>query len=200
MNITSDQKDALQEVITIGVGQAAEVLNQMIDDHISLKAPTIKLLDLVDTSRIFGEAEQFSSVELGFSGSLEGRASLIFPTQSALNLVALLSGETSDVPDFNSVKKGTLSEIGNIVLNCVMGELGNMVGKHLDFHIPEYTEAKRDQLFIDESNNKGERIALVCNVSFHAKQQDIQGDITLIFEMGSFRALLEYIDDMLKVA
>jgi len=38
------QTDALKELINIGVGNGAEVLNQMFDSHIELNVPDIHIL------------------------------------------------------------------------------------------------------------------------------------------------------------
>ena len=41
--LTEFQFDALTEVINIGVGRAASILNEMIETHISLQIPEIKV-------------------------------------------------------------------------------------------------------------------------------------------------------------
>uniref|UniRef100_A0ACD5GZE0 Uncharacterized protein n=1 Tax=Desertifilum tharense IPPAS B-1220 TaxID=1781255 RepID=A0ACD5GZE0_9CYAN len=51
---------------------------------------------------------------------------MIFPTESASTLVSLLTGEKPGTPDLEAVKIGTLLEVGNIVLNGVVGTVSNL--------------------------------------------------------------------------
>ncbi|NOR81966.1 MAG: hypothetical protein GQ526_00550 [Ardenticatenales bacterium] len=44
MNYTADQMDALSEMVNIGMGQEAGMLNDMVGSHVSQRAPVIDLL------------------------------------------------------------------------------------------------------------------------------------------------------------
>ncbi|NEO26772.1 MAG: chemotaxis protein CheC, partial [Kamptonema sp. SIO4C4] len=88
------QLDALQELVNIGVGQAAGTLNEMVQSHIHLKVPEVSVLSLQEAqstleSRLNGEF--LSSVQLQFHGNFAGVAQLIFPTDSATKLVTILT-------------------------------------------------------------------------------------------------------------
>ena len=48
MRLTEKQFDALQELVNIGVGRAAGMLNQMVDSRIILEIPYIKVLNAAD--------------------------------------------------------------------------------------------------------------------------------------------------------
>ena len=48
MNVTDYQLDALKELINIGVGRAAGMLNQILDNHVYLQVPDAKLLSPVE--------------------------------------------------------------------------------------------------------------------------------------------------------
>ncbi|MEJ1936804.1 chemotaxis protein CheX, partial [Nostoc sp. NIES-2111] len=143
MSVTVDQLDALQELINIGVGRAANLLNEMVDSHIRLEIPFVKVLT---ASQAYQElASRFhdnslSSVKLGFTGSFYGTAGLIFPTESASKLVSVLTGEEAGSADLDAVKIGTLSEIGNIVINGVMGSISNVLQQHMNYTLPVYLE------------------------------------------------------------
>ena len=43
MKVTSYQVDALTELINIGVGRAAGMLNQILEAHIQLQVPSVKI-------------------------------------------------------------------------------------------------------------------------------------------------------------
>ena len=199
MNVTTEELDALQELINIGVGRAASLLNEMVDSHIRLKIPVVKVLTANEayqelTKRFHDEA--LASVKLGFTGSFYGTASLIFPTDSASTLVAVLTGEDPSA-DLDAVKIGTLSEIGNIVINGVMGSLSNVLKRHINYTLPIYLEDTLENLLLSayESDSK----ILLAQASFTIERLEIIGDIILIFLVGTFDALINAMKDEMGI-
>lgn len=192
MSISANQLDALQELVNIGVGRAASVLNEMLDAHIRLQVPYIKVLSPQEASK---ELEQqigsthVSAMRLAFTGALGGTALLIFPLDSAAKLVAVLMHEETDLPDLDAVKRGTLSEVGNILLNSVMGNVSNVLEQSLRYSIPFYFEETVNNLLrstdvIDQSTILLARTHLACDLL------QITGDVILIFTVHSFDTLL----------
>jgi chemotaxis protein CheC len=59
----------------------------------------------------------FATVKQSFTGSFSRIAELVFPTESASKLVAVLTGEKQGSLDLDAAKICTLTEIGNIVIN-----------------------------------------------------------------------------------
>jgi chemotaxis protein CheC len=198
--LTDTHLDALQELINIGVGRAAGMLNQMLDSRIVLEIPVVTILTL---SQIQAELEKrfngdsLAAVKLNFTGSFSGKANLVFPTESAATLVSLLTGEEIDSPDLDSVKIGTLSEVGNIVINGIMGSISNVLNQHLNYAIPIYMEDSIKHILSLEYASE-ETIFLLAQARFAIKTLEIIGDIVLIFEMESFGTLIRVIDKELE--
>lgn len=198
--LTSEQLDALQEIVNIGVGRAAAMLNEMVDARIVLEVPTIQLLSasqlLQEMIKRFN-SQSISVVRLGFSGSLSGTAELMFPTDSASVLVAVLTGEDLDSPDLDAVKIGTLSEIGNIVINGVIGSISNILEQRMEYKIPSYCEDTIENLLLSGRNMTDDVVFILAQARFAIEQLEIVGDIMLIFEMEAFDNLLKAIDRQL---
>ncbi|MBD2725692.1 chemotaxis protein CheC [Nostoc sp. FACHB-892] len=196
MNVTAEELDALQELINIGVGRAASLLNEMVDSHIRLKIPVVKVLTANEAYQELTKRFQddtLAAVKLRFAGSFYGTASLIFPTESASTLVAVLTGEKPGSADLDAVKIGTLSEIGNIVINGVMGSLSNVLKRHLNYTLPVYLEDTLENLLLSayESDSK----ILLAQASFTIERLEIIGDIILIFLVGTFDALINAMNE-----
>ncbi|HBE20612.1 MAG TPA: chemotaxis protein CheC [Cyanobacteria bacterium UBA11149] len=196
MPLTTDQLDALTELINIGVGQAAGLLSEMIESRIQLQIPHIELLSPLALQNKLKESlgtNPLSAVKLGFHGSFVGSAQLIFPTESAATLVSVLTGETIDSPDLDDLKISTLSEVGNIVINGVMGSIGNVLNQPLDYDVPSYAEEEIEEMLpINQSDEDG--TVLLVQARFTIEELLVQGDIVLFFELGSFQALLDAIE------
>ncbi|MBD2243270.1 chemotaxis protein CheC [Nostoc sp. FACHB-888] len=200
MNVTAEELDALEELINIGVGRAASLLNEMVDSHIRLKIPVVKVLTANEAyqeliKRFHDEA--LASVKLGFTGSFYGTASLIFPTDSASTLIAVLTGEEPGSADLDAVKIGTLSEIGNIVINGVMGSLSNVLKRHVNYTLPVYIEDTLENLLL--SAYESESKILLAQASFTIERLEIIGDIILIFLVGTFDALINAMKDEMEI-
>ncbi|MFM2313446.1 MAG: hypothetical protein RLZZ04_2722 [Cyanobacteriota bacterium] len=198
--LTSEQLDALQEIVNIGVGRAAAMLNEMVDARIILEVPTIQLLSADQLRQVMlnrFNSQSISAVRLGFSGSLSGTAELMFPTDSASVLVAVLTGEDLDSPDLDAVKIGTLSEIGNIVINGVIGSISNILEERMEYKIPSYCEDTIENLLLSGRNMTDDVVFILAQARFAIAQLEIVGDIILIFEMKAFDNLLKAIDRQL---
>lgn len=200
MKLTADQLDALTELINIGVGQAAGMLNEMIEFRIQLQVPWLKLLSSSELQEELEKRlgkEQLSSVQLEFSGSFGGQTQLVFPTDSAATLVEVLTGEESESPALDELKIGTLTEVGNIVINGVMGSIGNILSQPIHYDVPNYIENDIEHLLPHLSQKSGDQgNFLLAQTRFDIQELRVQGDIILFFNMGSFNALLAAIDNV----
>ncbi|MEW6109881.1 MAG: chemotaxis protein CheC [Nitrospirota bacterium] len=195
MNLTSKQIDALKELINIGVGRAAGVLSEMVSCHISLQVPFIKILSPAEIKIEMEELgrHRVSAVRLGFKGPFSGSAALVFPPDSALKLVTVLTGEEPGTLELDSVRVGTLSEVGNIVINGVMGSISNVLKQSINYSLPNYMEDNIDNLLALDETEPGATVIL-ARTRFTIEKLHIEGDIILIFEVGSFDALLAAIN------
>ncbi len=195
MTLTSEQIDALKELINIGVGRAAGVLSSMIDCRISLEVPLIRIISLRqlgdEVDRI-GHG-QLSAVKLGFRGSFTGTAALVFPPDSAAKLISLLVREEADTPDLDAVRVGTLNEVGNIVINGVMGSVSNVLRQHIDYSLPTYVEDSLEHM-LSTGVGGSDIMILLAHTRFTVEEFMIEGNIVLIFESKSFGSLIAAID------
>lgn len=202
MQLQEAHIDALQELINIGIGRSAAMLNQMVDSRIVLEIPVVRVLTLSKLQQKLRERFNdgfLSAVQLNFTGSFSGKANLVFPTDSASTLVSLLTGEEPGTPDLDSVKIGTLSEVGNIVINGIMGSISNLLKQHLNYAIPMYLEDSIEKvLSLDETSEQ--TVFLLAQARFAIEKLEIIGDIILIFEMDSFGVLIEAINRELEIS
>jgi len=198
MKLSTRQLDALQELVNIGIGQAAGVLNDMIDSPIRLQIPYLQILTPLDVEEELEQhlnGEQIAAVQLKFTGSFGGIAQLVFPTNSAALLVTMLTGEEVGTHDLDSVKIGTLSEVGNIVINGVMGAISNVLQQRLNYSIPTYSEGTIANLLVS-GGLATDTVVLLAQTSFMIERLHIEGDIILIFNVNSFDTLLTAINQL----
>ena len=191
MKLTAFQLDALRELVNIGVGRAAGVLNEMLQSHVQLHVPDVRVLSPKEIGGALDGVgtETLSSVQLGFRGPFSGMASLVFPTESAGNLVSLLLGDELAPTDLDSIRIGTLTEVGNIVLNGVMGSVGNLLDQRIDYAVPTYIESDIGSM-LSPGATRFDAAIVLARTRFTIERLQVDGDILLLFEVGSFDALL----------
>jgi chemotaxis protein CheC len=202
LHLIEKQIDAIKELINIGVGRAAGILSEMINRQIALHVPSVKMLSRNNLSQEIAQIGSgcLSAVKLGFRGSFTGTAALVFPPDSASALVSLLLSEDSNndpsSADLDSIRVGTLNEVGNIVISGIMGSIANVLQQRIDYSIPAYTEDSFENMIVSDRYLYN-ITTLLAHAHFTVEQSMIEGNIILIFEAESFGALLKAINSEL---
>jgi len=192
MKFSERQIAALTEIIRLGMGQGAGVLNAMLASQVTLQVAHVRVLALDQYLMQLGfpGSDHVSAVQLGYQGSFAGKVLLVFPTVGASKLVTMLTDEALDSDDFDLIQAGTLSEVGNIVINGVMGTLSNILGQYFVYSVPTYLEEQADHLLCapDRENN---HTLLLARTRFTLETQQIEGDLLLSFEPGAMETMVE---------
>jgi chemotaxis protein CheC len=200
MRLLPSQLDALREMVNIGVGHAAGVLNAMLNSRVRLHVPIVELMsyeDLQSKIESMGHAN-LSSVRLGFKGPFSGNASLVIPAEGAIKLVSILTGVDADSSDMIDMRVGTLTEVGNIVLNGVMGAIGNELKLHVFYSLPIFLENPFEVL-LSSGQTQIDAYVVWVQTSFNIENESIVGDIILVFEVGSLDLLLEAVNRVMGI-
>ena len=191
MQLPPEQIDALTEMINIGAGRAASVLNDMVHAHVALKVPTVLVMsheEYLANPPIDGDAH-FACVQLPFkSDQFSGRALLALPPNSAINLVAILIGSDEAGGDLDHLHISTLNEVGNIILNSVMGSISNVLGTRLIYSVPSYHNDKLSNL-MQEEKGVASPVIIYAETWFSVTGKKIEGDILMLLGAKSADSL-----------
>ena len=192
--LDSLQIEILKEVINIGVGKSAEVLNTMIQSHILLEVPEVKIIKYGEYNDFIGyfEDTNYAVITLPFNGDLNGFSKLIMSSDHAAKLVDAFIGRSGENMDMDSLRIDILSEIGNVIINAVMGTLSNMLNIHLDYIVPGYEQGNRNIIIPEEMINN-ESAILFAKTQFKIEKFEAQGNFAVFFRVKSFNSLIEKI-------
>jgi len=202
--LTDLQKDALTEIINIGVGRAGSVLSELVGTIVKLHVPSVGLTSLSklpECLSLANEAE-LASVRQNFTGTLDGRAILLFPRESGNTLARQLIGEDSDITSIDSEREEALTEVGNILLNSVLGSMSNILNQRLEYGMPQYNEgalkklAPNDNIHDTLNDNEDDCHILYANAHFDIEAFRITGNVLIVFDVTSFNQLLTRVDKM----
>jgi chemotaxis protein CheC len=193
-----EQLAALSEILNIGVGSAAELLCEMLRSRVLLQVPEVRLLRLPELHRDFPElsASRLAAVEMAFRGPLSGTSALLFPPHSAAELVNVLTPDGDPSDDLDAIRAATLTEVGNIVLNGVMGAMANTLSTRFSYTLPTFAERTIGDLWGAEVD----QTVLLARTRFRVERTEIEGDILVLLEVGCLDEMLRAIDALLDGA
>ncbi len=112
-------------------------------------------------------------------------------------MTVLVGDEEQTNDELDVVRQTTLMEVGNIVMNSVLGSIMNVFKKRIDYTIPEYGEGSFEILFKQGLDLKSDK-AVFAKTQFSVKDMEIKGDILIIFDIDSIESIFSRINEMIE--
>lgn len=194
MELSPEQKDAIQEMINIAFHRAAYALSELTQQRIELRAPEVYIFSIGELSSFLSNllGKDLVMVNQFFKGSISGNALLIMSPQSALTLVELITGERSLIPRLDESDREALLEIGNILLNAYVGTMGNLLKDNIIFFVPDI-RVESVGAMMRSAILEGEHIqhAVAVVTDFVVKNANVTGCVVTILGLTSLEKLLE---------
>jgi chemotaxis protein CheC len=184
------ERDALTELVNIGVSRAASSLRTMVGRQVFLSVPAVEVVSRPAAAALIRERETgpLVAVRQEFRGAFNGQALLIFPEQNSLALVRSVAGEAMGTEDLLGIEDEALSETGNIVLNSCLATMANMLERPLEMSLPEVIRGEGGGLFEMGAVESG-GVVLFLYINFSISDRDIRGYIAMLMDLPSLEAL-----------
>ena len=143
--LTEAQIDALKEVGSIGAAHAATALSQLSDQQIMITVPSVRVVPLSEMPDLLGERERvLAAIYARVLGDARGGALLLFPRESALNLVDIMMKRPLKTAKFLfGMERSCLEEAGNILIGSFLTALSDFLDISL---MPSPPEAAFDMV------------------------------------------------------
>ena len=193
--LTDLESDALAELANVAMARASVSLRTMIQHEVLLSVPNVEILAPKEAiARVAKPGNpNLVAVRQDFSGVFSGRALLIFPEASSLELVRVVVGRQLALEDIVDLEDEALAETGNIILNSWVATIANLLKKNLKMSLP--VVIRRDQSHIFESVSPRESFILFLHIKFDISQQQIRGYVALMMDVPSVAELRSLIAD-----
>lgn len=199
MLITELQLDTLKEIINIGVGKSASSLNRILHKRVSLEVPHIEIIHYNEVQHkiAYHKEPMLSIVKMEFNGELKGLSELVFPNEGAIEIVKIISNEANLENGLNDqLKTNSLSEIGNMILNALIGTIGNILKTRIRYNIPKYFECKPEDI-VENVNPKNSQV-IYAETVFRIVNENISGSFIIFLEVDSYDRLLQMLDNYIS--
>ncbi|RYC29985.1 chemotaxis protein CheX [Lichenibacterium minor] len=200
--LTELERDALTEIVNIGVSRAAASLRKMVGAQVLLSVPSLDIITQKAAAVVIGEREldELVAVRQAFSGAFSGRALLIFPQGQSLELVRAVTGGVVSPEELVEIEAEALAETGNVILNGCLASMANMLQRSLDMSIPEVMRGSGAELFTPaDGAEAGESpVVLFLYIDFAVREHDIRGYIAMLMDLPSLSALQTLIAEFIE--
>ncbi len=186
------QLDYLKELFNLGLGHAAEDLEQMLSRNIVMTIPDADIVpNKIAMKRMSVDpATQLVAVRQTLRGDITGEAVLFFEEQKSLGLVRhlLLDGEMGP---FSELDEDALIDVTNVIISGINYTFSQMLNCHVENDIPEAQHGTFDDLFSRWFNVKtSEQMGLYLSIGFSIQGQDVDGRIAFFQTLSSLERFL----------
>ncbi len=194
------ERDALTELVNIGVSRAAAGLRNMVGRQVTLSVPSVEVVSRAAATALISERETgpLIAVRQEFKGAFNGQALLIFPEQNSLELVRSVTGGELHGQDLLDMEEEALAETGNIVLNSCLATMANMLQRPLEMSLPTVLRGAGACFFQIEGEAGLQAVVLFLYINFSISDRDIRGYIAMLMDLPSLEALRSLIADFIE--
>lgn len=191
--LTELQRDALTELVNLGVSNAATSLSELVREEVVLSVPEVAIVTREEAIANLREhdAKRLVGIHQDFEGDIRGRALLIFPEARSMELIRALVGAELSPDDIMELEQEALAETGNILLNGCLSTMANSLQRNLKISLPEVIHGDGADFFRDAH---AEERVLFIYINFTVKQRDIQGFLAMILDLPSLVMLQKLLD------
>ena len=196
-NISEFQLDAFREIGTIGAGNGATALSQLMNRKVGMSVPSIKVLPFAQVPDVVGGAEKLVA---GLFTTVEGPAPcnilFLFPIASAKVLAGhLMNCKYLENEGIDDVGKSALAEVVNIVNGAYLNSLASFTSLHFIPSVPALAIDMAGALLdtvLAQIGMAGDH-ALLMETVFSEIEENVTGHFFLLPEAGSLEKIMEAI-------
>lgn len=195
--ITAKKLDALKEIASIGSGNAATALSQMLNTKITMNVPDVKVLPFSEVPNQVGGEEQISA---GLYMEVDGQAPcnilFLFPLKSAFALTdMMMEQKVGTTKDLGKMESSALCEMVNVVGGAYLNSMAKFT--NIDF-VPTVPAIAVDMAgailntVLIQLGMVGDK-ALLLETEFINEDFQVKGNFFLLPEAGSLDKILKSI-------
>jgi chemotaxis protein CheC len=192
--LTELERDALGEIANIAMARAANSIRQMVGHQVLLSVPAVEILSK-EAAAIVGTPDNriLVAVRQDFTGAFSGRALLIFPKTSSLELMRAVVGRSLSLKDIIELQDEALAEIGNVILNNWVATIANLLKRSLPMSLPVVVRGEGKRVF--EVGESATTFVLFLRIRFEINHFQMQGYVALLMEVPSIAELRSLVAD-----
>ena len=139
--LTALEIDTLREVGSIGTGNAATALSQMMGREVRITLPEVRIMGYNEAIEWIGGPEEITAGVLVKMGGQINGIMLSVQQIDFVNLVlnSMLSKTITDYSELTDLESSALVEVGNIMISTFINALSGLAGVDVTLTVPAFT-------------------------------------------------------------
>ena len=138
--LTSLEIDTLREIGSIGTGNAATALSQMLGKEVRITMPEVRIMGYNEAIEWIGGPE---AVTAGVLVKMSGDVGGIMLSVQKLDLInfilqTMLDRDIQDYKELEDLQQSALIEIGNIMISAFVTALSGLAGVDINLTVPAF--------------------------------------------------------------
>jgi chemotaxis protein CheC len=194
--LNEDQRDALQEIANIGMGQAGSSIAKIWGEFVGLSIPRIAYIDRqeipVMLSRLVGE-ETVNAVRQAFHGQLRGEVVVVFSGGPNDQLADLMGYEDADSIE----EQELLLDVTNILVGACLGGVAETLGVDIGFSAPSVMGLDVLPSSLIQPEELGSGRALFLEVRFTLEKKSFASHLIVMMPAEEIAVLGQSLDKFL---
>lgn len=189
------QRDVLKEIGSIGTGNAATALSQLLSQTVRMTVPDVCVLDYDNAVCAVGDPEEIiAGILVYMSGEING---VMLYTQKLdfINLIlqAVCNETIEDYPMLNNFEASALVEIGNIIISSYTNALSKLTGLTINMSVPGIAVNMLGAIMVAPMAELGYQTDKVMMIEgkFICGGRELSSNLLMMPEMDSLNVLLE---------
>ncbi|MFM0648280.1 chemotaxis protein CheC [Paraburkholderia bryophila] len=200
--LTEDQRDALQEVANLAMGQAATRLARLLDAFIELSVPRVRVVAVSEAAQALREMtgieDKVSAVRQGFRSDIKGEALVICRSDSVDQLCSLVSDPYSRSAYEAVSQRELVFDVANVLTGACVSCILDQLGRTPVFSAPGLLG---EAMTLDEVFQPGVLqwgVALLVEVNFALEDQSFRAHLVMLMAEESIRHMNGALDELLS--
>ncbi|OLL31939.1 chemotaxis protein [Burkholderia sp. SRS-W-2-2016] len=196
-----DQRDALQEIANLAMGQAATRLARLLDAFIELSVPRVRMVAVGDAAAALREMtgidDTVSAVRQGFRSDIKGEALVICRSDSIAQLCSLVNDPYARSSYETISQRELMLDVANLLSGACVSSILDQLGRTPVFSAPGLLG---EALSFDEVFQPGALhwdCALLVEVNFALENQSFRAHLVMLMAEESIRHMNEALDALL---
>ncbi|GAB7523365.1 chemotaxis protein CheC [Paraburkholderia sp. 2C] len=200
--LNEDQRDALQEVANLAMGQAAKRLALLLDAFIELSVPRVRVVNVREAAQALrdmtGISETVAAVRQGFRSDIKGEALVICKSGNVEQLCALVSDPYAKSTYETISQQELIFDIANLLTGACVSCIFEQLGRAPVFSAPGMLGLTMSLDDVFQPNILAWSVALLVEVNFSLEDQSFRAHLVMLMAEDSILHINHALDALLS--
>lgn len=196
---SEDQRDALQEITNIAMGQAGSSLAQLLDVFVVLSVPRVRIVEVEGVpeavEEMVEESDSVTVVRQAFYNKLRGETLVIFDRRGCKDMADLM-GHDGSLDDH--AEEELILDVSNILVGAVLNGLGEQIETDFGFSAPSIMAKQVPIDTVLKTESLGWSHALFIEVNFSLEERGFKCHLIMLMPEESIELMRESLDQILE--